>query len=118
MNGKNTSKGFTPVEIMIVAVIICLLAALGVPVVQKIRASSQDEKVLNNLRQLGSAADLYFLENGVSRVTSSSLVGTNSSDYVKAIQSVAGETYVTQLDKGAAVTAFSVAGARTITYNN
>ena len=103
---------------MIVVVIIGLLAAMAIPAFQKVRSSSQDKTVLNNLRQLSSAASQYFLEHGVSRVTSVDLVGTNSSNYVRAVQTVAGETYATQLDQGLAITAASVAGARTITYNN
>ena len=117
MKKLQSTKGFTLVEIMIVVVIIGLLAAMAIPAFQKVRASSQDKAVLNNLRQLGSAADQYFLENGVSAVNSSVLVGTNSSQYIKAIQTVAGETY-SNLQQGSAVTATSVNSARTITYSN
>lgn len=114
---KNSKKGFTLVEIMIVVVIIGLLAAMAIPAFQKVRASSQDKAVTNNLRQLSAAADQYFLEQGVSSVSSSLLVGTNSSQYIKAIQTVAGETY-SDLQQGQAVTATGVAAARTITYSN
>ncbi|HEY0968091.1 MAG TPA: prepilin-type N-terminal cleavage/methylation domain-containing protein [Opitutaceae bacterium] len=117
MNTSKNTKGFTLVEIMIVVVIIGLLAAMAIPAFQKVRASSQDKAVLNNLRQLGAAADQYFLENGVSAVGSSVLVGTNSSQYIKAIQTVAGETY-SDLQQGSPVTATGVAATRTITYSN
>lgn len=113
-----STKGFTLVEIMIVVVIIGLLAAMAIPAFQKVRASSQDKAVTNNLRQLSSAADQYFLEFGVSSVASSELVGTESSQYIKAIQTVARETYAATINQGQAVTATGVAGARTITYSN
>jgi type IV pilus assembly protein PilA len=51
-------------------------------------------------------------------VASSLLVGTNSSQYIKNVQTVAGETYTGTLQQGAAVTAQGVAGQRTITYQN
>ena len=118
MNNQNrTTKGFTLVEIMIVVVIIGLLAAMAIPAFQKVRASSQDKAVTNNLRQLSAAADQYFLERGVSSVNSADLVGTNSSQYIKNVTPVAGETY-SNIQQGSAVTATGVAGSRTITYSN
>jgi type IV pilus assembly protein PilA len=113
-----STKGFTLVEIMIVVVIIGLLAAMAIPAFQKVRASSQDKAVLNNLRQLSSAADQYFLEKGVSQVSSATLVGTDSTQYIKGIQTVAQETYDASINQGSGVSAAGVAGARTITYTN
>ena len=113
MNTRST-KGFTLVEIMIVVVIIGLLAAMAIPAFQKVRTSSQDKAVLNNARQLSAAADQYYLENGVSTVASSNLVGAAA--YVKAINTVAGETYPAGYSQGETITIESIAGARTITY--
>jgi type IV pilus assembly protein PilA len=118
MNRSKSNQGFTLVEIMIVVVIIGLLAAMAIPAFQKVRASSQDKAVLNNLRQLSSAADQYFLEKGASSVSSTELVGTNSSQYIKQIQTVANESYTATINQGLGVTAAGVAGARTITFTN
>jgi type IV pilus assembly protein PilA len=59
-----SSQGFTLVEIMIVVVIIGLLAAMAIPAFQKVRSNAQNKAVTNNLRQLSSAADQYYLESG------------------------------------------------------
>ena len=108
------TKGFTLVEIMIVVVIIGLLAAMAIPAFQKVRQNSQDKAVLNNARQLSAGADQYYLENGVSTVVISDLLGPTS--YVKALNTVAKETYPTTFTQGVTVTIASVAGTRTITY--
>ena len=114
MNTRS-NKGFTLVEIMIVVVIIGLLAAMAIPAFQKVRQSSQDKAVLNNARQLSAAADQYFLENGVSTVNSTDLVG--ATNYVKAVNTVASETYPTQFTQGITVTISGIAGVRTVTYS-
>ncbi len=111
---NKSTKGFTLVEIMIVVVIIGLLAAMAIPAFQKVRQSSQDKAVMNNARQLAAAADQYFLENGVSSVTQSSLVG--STNYVKALNTVANETYPSGFTQGITLTVSGIAGARTVTY--
>jgi type IV pilus assembly protein PilA len=111
---QSKTKGFTLVEIMIVVVIIGLLAAMAIPAFQKVRQNSQDKAVLNNARQLAAAADQYYMENGVSSVVSSNLVGATA--YVKAINTVAGETYPAGYSQGTTITIAGIAGARTLTY--
>ena len=111
---NKSSQGFTLVEIMIVVVIIGLLAAMAIPAFQKVRTSSQDKAILNNARQLAAAADQYFLENGVSTVAQTNLVGAAA--YVKALNLVAGETYPTNYTQSITITVGGIAGARTITY--
>jgi type IV pilus assembly protein PilA len=112
------AAGFTLVEIMIVVVIVGLLAALAIPAFQRVRASAQDKAVTGNLRQLSAAADQYFVEQGATTVASENLVGTNPTQYIKLIQTVAREVYETNLTIGLPVTASGLAGSRTISYAN
>lgn len=90
---KNNKKGFTLVEIMIVVVIIGLLAAMAIPAFQKVRTTSQDKAITNNLRQVASAAQQYMLENGATQaVATTDLYGTDK--YISTAPSaVRGETY-------------------------
>jgi type IV pilus assembly protein PilA len=101
---------------MIVVVIIGLLATMAIPAFQRVTQASQNKAVLNNARQLSSAADQYFMESGVSTVTLSDLVGPTT--YIKALNSVASENYPSAYTASVTITVNSVGGTRTITYQN
>jgi prepilin-type N-terminal cleavage/methylation domain-containing protein len=61
----NFSKGrqaFTLVEIMIVVAIIALLASIAVPGFLRARKRSQASRVINDLRLIDNALDLYAIE--------------------------------------------------------
>lgn len=73
-----------------------LVAAMAIPAFQKVRTTSQEKTITNNLRQLASAADQYFLENGVTSVKTSELIGPNA--YIRSFDPVAGETYPEEIN--------------------
>ena len=63
LNTNHKRHGFTLVEIMIVVAIIALLASIAVPGFLRARKRSQAARILNDLRLLDGAIDLYAIEN-------------------------------------------------------
>jgi type IV pilus assembly protein PilA len=100
---------------MIVVVIIGLLATMAIPAFQRVTIAAQDKAVLNNARQLSSAADQFFLESGVSTAALTDLIGPTQ--YIKALNSVASETYPSGYTQAVTITVNGVGGTRTITYH-
>jgi prepilin-type N-terminal cleavage/methylation domain-containing protein len=60
---KQSQRGFTLVEIMIVVAIIGLLAAIAIPNFVKARTSAQKNACIANLRQLEGAKESWALVN-------------------------------------------------------
>lgn len=58
--------GFTLVEIMIVVAIIALLASIAVPGFLRARKRSQASRIINDLRLIDGALDMYAIENNKS----------------------------------------------------
>lgn len=59
---KSTNRGFTLVEIMVVVAIIALLASIAVPNFLRSRKRSQATQILEDLRLIDAASDLYAIE--------------------------------------------------------
>jgi prepilin-type N-terminal cleavage/methylation domain-containing protein len=59
---RRPNKAFTLVEIMIVVAIIATLAAIAVPGFLRARKRSQASRILNDLRLIDNACDMYAIE--------------------------------------------------------
>ena len=82
--------GFTLVEIMIVVVIIGILATLGLPAFQQVRANSQNARFYQDVRVFASAAEMYMLETGTDPFSnnafgdpSTGTLSTDMQEYIK-----------------------------------
>jgi type IV pilus assembly protein PilA len=118
MNYQKSRKGFTLVEIMIVVVIIGLLAAMAIPAFAKVRQQSRLKAVLNNLRQLGNAAQSYMLEKSATQAGYTDIVGTGTDFYLHNMTPVVDEDYTSfTILNGASQVSITSASLGTITYN-
>ncbi len=118
MNNKTARKGFTLVEIMIVVVIIGLLAAMAIPAFSKVRQQSRLKTVTNNLRIIGSSAQQFMGEKGVTQAGYTDLVGTGTDNYVRSVSSVSGEDYSgIVIAQTSTQVSISNAGFGTVTFN-
>jgi len=117
-NKLSHRRGFTLVEIMIVVVIIGLLAAMAIPAFSKVRQQSRLKAVTNNLRIVGSSAQQFMGEKGVTQAAYTDLVGTGTDNYVRNVSPVAGEDYsgITIAQTDTQVSISSVAFG-TVTFN-
>lgn len=91
-----------------------MFAAMAIPAFQKVRQSSQEKAVLNNLRQLGAAAEQFYLENGVTTVTYDQLVGPGK--LIRTLQPVAGENYRTLRFRQGQALRVQLADGRTVEF--
>ena len=75
-------RGFTLVEIMIVVAIIALLASIAVPGFLRARKRSQASRIINDLRLIDSALDMYAIETN--RATGATVNVSDWTKYMKA----------------------------------
>jgi type IV pilus assembly protein PilA len=95
-----------------------LVAAMAIPAFQKVRATSQQKAVMNNLRQLAAAADQYFLETGKKVCGYRDLVGNGPNQYIRSLSPVAGEDYTKMLFRqGQAQISVLLPDGSTVTYD-
>jgi type IV pilus assembly protein PilA len=66
---KQSKKGFTLVEIMIVVVIIGLLAAMAIPAFQQVREKAVSKTMTNDARLVSAAIQQVAMETGDGTVT-------------------------------------------------
>src|SRR5437660_10462958 len=83
LNKLNKRRGgFTLVEIMIVVAIIALLASIAVPGFLRARKRSQASRIINDLRLIDSALDMYAIETN--RATGATVNVADWTKYKKA----------------------------------
>jgi prepilin-type N-terminal cleavage/methylation domain-containing protein len=82
LSNQRSHSAFTLVEIMIVVAIIALLAAIAVPGFLRARKRSQASRVLNDLRLIDNACDMYAIENN--KATGATINVADWTKYMKA----------------------------------
>ncbi len=73
---KQNEKGFTLIELLVVIAIIGLLASVVLLALGSARAKARDAKRVADARQVSSALELYYNDNGGYPTVTSALVST------------------------------------------
>ena len=60
----NNKKGFTLIELLVVIAIIGVLSTLAVVALGSARAKARDSKRMSDLKQIGTALELFYADNG------------------------------------------------------
>jgi len=71
-------KGFTLIELLVVVAIIGLLSTLAVVALGQAREKARDSKRLADLKQLQTALELYYTDNGAYPAGSAGTLGAGS----------------------------------------
>lgn len=92
MQKKKSRKGFTLIELLVVIAIIAILAAILFPVFAKAREKARQTACLNNMKQIGTALQMYAQDYDEGIPTYSPRDGTapagpwNLDPYIKNLQ--------------------------------
>ena len=78
-------KAFTLIELLVVIAIIAILATLAVVALQNSRASARDAKRLADVKQMQTALELYFNDNGSYPTSVTSTIATSGIVYMATI---------------------------------
>jgi len=87
---KNFRKAFSLIEVLLVALIVGLVAAVFIPASIKIRDIAKEQVVKDNISTIISAGQKYNSEKTMKSVDYKTLV---ESKYLPALKSVFGESY-------------------------
>ncbi len=85
----NNHKGFTLIELLVVIAIIGILSTLAIVALGNARARSRDAKRVSDIRQIHSALELYFNDNGIypTAITPGNSLSNGTTTYMAAIPS-------------------------------
>ena len=65
MNRPNNQSGFTLIELLVVIAIIGLLSTLSVVALNNARSRARDARRISDVRQMQTALELYFNDQGI-----------------------------------------------------
>jgi type II secretion system protein G len=61
---KSLNKGFTLIELLIVLAILSILTSILIPKLSESRVKARDAKRLQDMKNITTALNMYYLDNG------------------------------------------------------